>query len=235
MKVSSIVLGTCLLTLAACGGSGGGSSSSNNKTDSTRILQRQEDPGLYAAILAPLNSGVAGETVGNVQVQIAGDDFAVEVNVKGAPAGVKHLQSIMTGSKCPDLSNDLNNDGLIDVQEAMQVYGKVLIPLDSNLREQIAGSDFGPIANSAGSYVYRRSVSLATILADLKAPDPDTQDHIVKLPFGSDLNLSGRVVVVHGVSVDSALTDSVATVGDLTSAQSLPIACGQLVRIEAQN
>ena len=234
MKLSSIMLGTCLLTLAACGGSGG-SGSNSNKTETTRILQRQEDIGLYQAILAPLNSSVAGETVGNVQVEVVGDDFAVEVRVKGAPAGVKHIQSIMTGTSCPDLSQDVNGDGLIDIMEGMKSFGKVLIPLDSNLSEQIAGSDFGPIANSAGAYVYRRSTSLTTLLADLRAADPDTQDHIVKLPFGSDLNLSGRIVVVHGVSTDSALTDSVATIGDMSPAQSLPIACGKLVRIEAQN
>lgn len=223
--VSTIFLGTCLITLASCGGGGGGGSSSSP----TRQEQQVDDQGIYRAVLKPLNTSVAGETTGTVQIKIAGDDVVVESNVVGAPAGVKHLQNITTAASCP--TTDTNGDTYIDIAEAQ---GQILIPLDSDLSQQLDGMDFGPIANGSGSYVYKRSTMLSLMLADLRAFDPDPLDPVVKITPDQDLNLSGRVLIVHGVESNSNLPDSVATKGSLTKEQALPIACGQLVRISSE-
>ena len=226
--VSTILIGTCLITLASCGGSGGSSNSST-----TRQEQQLDDQGIYRAVLRPLNTAVAGETTGTVEIRITGDDVVVESNVVGAPAGVKHLQNITTSNACP--ITDTNGDTFIDIAEALPATGQILIPLDSDLSEQLDGMDFGPIANSSGSYVYKRSTTLSLMLADLRAFDPDPLDPVVKIAPEQDLNLSGRVLIVHGVDRSSNLPDSVATVGSVSREQALPIACGQLVRINSED
>ncbi len=222
--VSTILLGTCLLALASCGSDSGGSSNSSERQE-----QQLDDQGIYRAVLKPLNTAVAGNTTGTVEIRIVGDDVSVLSNVVGAPAGVKHLQNITTASSCP--VTDANGDTFIDVAEA---GGKFLLPLDSDLSEQLDGMDFGPIANSSGSYIYRRSTTLSQMLADLRAFDPDPLDPVVKIGPDQDLKLAGRVLIVHGVDSSSNLPDTVVTTGNLSTEQSLPIACGQLVRITSE-
>lgn len=226
--ISTLLLGTCLLTLASCGSDDDGSSAV------VRQEQEQDDQGFYRAVLRPLNSSVGGETSGTVEIRIEGDNMTVDSNVAGAPAGVKHLQNITTAGTCPSASADLNADTFVDVAELLPSTGPILIPLDSDLSEQLDGLDFGPIANGEGTYVYRRSTTLSRIMADLTAPDPDPVDPIVKLLPGENLNLDGRVVIIHGVDSSSNLPDSVVSAGDLTSEQTLPIACGELVRITTE-
>lgn len=226
--VSTFLIGTCIFTLASCGSD---KSSSSGGSSTSRQEQKQDDQGIYRAVLKPLNTNVAPGTTGAVEIKIQGDDVIVESNVTGAPAGVKHLQNLTLLTACPDESNDVNNDLHIDIVEAAASAGPILIPLDSNLSTQLDGLSFGPIANGSGSYVYRRSTSLTELLSDLRAPDPDSLDAFVKLPEGSDLNLAGKVVIIHGVSASSELPASIATIGELSAAQSLPIACGKLVRI----
>lgn len=225
--VSSILIGSCLFTLASCGGGGGGGSSSPTVQE-----QQMDDQGIYRAVLQPLNTAIAGNTTGTVEIKIVGDDVVVQSNVVGAPAGVKHLQNITTATSCP--STDTNGDTIIDITEALSNAGKILIPLDSDLSQQLDGMDFGPIANGSGSYVYKRSTTLSMMLADLRAFDPDPLDPVVKIAPEQDIKLAGRVLIVHGVNSRSNLPDTVATVGTLSREQALPIACGQLVRINSE-
>lgn len=229
--ISIFLIGTCLFTLVSCGSDDDSSSTSRSRQEE----QQQDDQGIYRAVLAPLNTSVAGNTTGTVEIRIEGDDFIVESNVVDAPAGVKHLQNITVSTACPGANADVNNDSFIDVVEATPSTGPILIPLDSDLSEQLDGLDFGPIANGSGSYVYRRSTTLSALLADLRAVDPDPVDPIVKLPDGQELNLAGRVVVVHGVAASANLPATVATISDFTSAQTLPIACGKLVRVPSED
>jgi hypothetical protein len=226
-RTASLLVGTCLLTLVSCGND----DNKNSNTPAKLEEQQQEDIGIYRAILAPMNAGVAGNTVGTIEITITGDDVVVTSNVSGAPNGVKHLQNVMLSTSCPEAAADANQDTFIDIIEGVPSTGPILIPLDSNLSEQIGGMSYGPIANRAGKYFYRRSTSLTALLADLRAPDADATDALAKLPPGQELNLAGRVVLIHGVPTSAALPDTVATVGDLPAEQTLPIACGVLVRV----
>lgn len=222
-----------LLTLVSCGKNDKSSSHTAVPVVSTSPHveeEHQDDQGIYKAILRPLNSEISGESSGTIEVHIDGDDVVVESSVKGAPAGVKHLQNIFVSSRCPDIKADTNKDNVIDITEAMSQTGPILLPLDSDLSEQMDGIEYGPIANAAGAYIYRRSSTLSRILAGLRSPDPDLHDSIVKLPEGQDLKLGGRVVMIHGVKSNSTLPDSVRSVGHLTKEQSLPIACGVFIR-----
>lgn len=226
--ISTFLIGTCIFTLASCG------SDDSSSSGGSRQEQQQDDQGIYRAVLKPLNTNLAPGTSGTVEIKIQGDDVIVESNITGSPAGVKHLQNLTLLTACPTAGNDVNNDSHVDILEAAASAGPILIPLDSNLSTQLDGMSYGPIANGSGSYVYRRSASLTDLLSDLRAPDPDSTDAVVKLPDGQDLNLAGKVVIIHGVASSSDLPDSISTIGDLSAAQSLPIACGELVRITAE-
>jgi hypothetical protein len=231
---STILIGTCLLTLASCGNDN--DDSSNGSTGSgAREEQQLDDQGVYRAVLSPLNTNVAGNTSGTVEIRVEGDEVIAESNVTGAPAGVKHLQNITFSSACPAENADVNNDSFVDAAEAAVSTGPILIPLDSDLSDQLNGMSYGPIANSAGMYFYRRSSTLSNILGDLRSVDPDITDPVIKLSPEQDLNLANRVVVVHGVASSANLPGTVTSYGDLPASQTLPIACGKLVRISNED
>lgn len=222
---SNFYIAACLFALISCG------SDDDNSRSNVFQEQQQDDQGIYRALLAPLNFSVAGNTTGTLEVSIQGDEILVESNITGAPGGVKHLQNITVSGLCPSAESDSNGDGLIDIVETFPSTGPILIPLDSDVGEQLNGIDFGPISNASGNYIYRRSTSLSRLLADLQAPDPDTLDLFIKLPSGQNINLSKRVVVIHGINSTTRLPDSVRSLGDLSRNESLPIACGELRRI----
>jgi hypothetical protein len=230
MKLAPVgLMLTQLLLLTACGTEPGGSF----KTAPTLQPVRQPDSGLYRAILRPLNESAAGRTRGTILVSVSedSDEFRVEAAVHGAPAGVKHFQHITTAGACPDAGHDANGDGLIDVVEGMAAYGRLLLPLDSNLNTQLDGSNFGPIANAAGAYVYARTGMLSRLIDDLRDTEQLLPEGLAKLAYDEPLNLSGRAVIIHGVG--AALPGSVATTREMSARESLPIACGILTRIKS--
>ena len=228
-KLVPYLVGTCLLTMVACGSddddNGGGSSPGPQ--------EQQETVGTYKAPLAPvpLNTSVGGNPTGTLDVVIEGDEFKATMNMQGVPGSIAHAQHIMIGTSCPTDTNDVNNDNFVDVLEGVPNYGLILIPLDGDLEDQDDGQTGFPRANSAGTYTWTKTASLSRMIADLQDADVDLEDALGKLN-GSDLNLAGKVVIVHGVPTNSNLPDSVATIDDYQSHQSLPIACGVIQRVE---
>lgn len=226
-KFSSLLVASLLLVLIGCGGDKGTSSA-----PAADKLELQDDvDGIYRAHLVSLNQAYAGSTGGTITVRMRGDEIIVEGAIAGAPAGIKHYQFITTGQACPTAASDTNADGVVDAVEGASAYGPAIIPLDSNLNTQVDGSDFGPIANPAGAIVYRRSASVSNLMSDLFEMDPTPKDHLVKLVPGERMILNGKKVVLHGVS--SELPATASGMNDLTAAESLPIACGILTRVSA--
>src|SRR5690606_25403036 len=172
-----------------------------------QVYKQEVDQGRYHVVLQPLAPELFGASEGTLDIEISGDRFITTVNMRDVHSGVKHYQTILGHGDCPDLTDDVNGDGIIDITEAFVRTGKILIPLDSNLGSQLKGMDYGPIANNLGQYVYKRSTSLAELLVELRSGDPDLTDAVVKLPFGMNLNLPGRVVLVHGIYPDTNLPD----------------------------
>ncbi len=194
----------------------------NNETKAIQKDQIQPDEleyddgqGVYRADLKSFNINIAGDTKGAVEVTIEGDYVSVESHIVNSLPGVKHIQNIMLGKSCPDLGDDLNGDSIIDLQEAMEPLKGILLPLDSDLSDQFSGIDYGPISNDSGAYVYRRSASLGVLISDLRRLDPDQADFLKKLNPEENLDLSRRVVVIHGVRESSEY----------------PIACGAFIKL----
>lgn len=226
------VLGTCLLAVVACGSD---DDDSGSGTAANPPQQQQETPGTYKATLAPipLNSTVAGNPTGTLDVVIEGDEFNATMKMTGVPGSMRHAQHIMIGTSCPTASNDVNSDNFIDVLEGVPNYGLILIPLDGNLEDQDDGASGFPFANAAGSYTWTKTASLSRMITDLQDADLDLEDGLGKLD-GSDLNLEGKVVLVHGAKQTSNLPSTVATLDDFKNYESLPIACGKIERVAEQ-
>lgn len=232
MKLRLIICNALIFSILILATGCGSEGSVSSQTDSqNQVEEKQDDQGIYRVVLNPLNPDFAGELSGTIEIKIQGDDFTVEGALENAQAGVKHLQNIMIGNSCPENTSDVNGDSVIDIHEAFTSTGKVFLPLDADLSEQISGMDFGPIANSSGKYFYRRSTTLTQLLSDLRMPDPDVLDYILKLSPENDLNLSGKIILIMGLTEETALPETVKGVGNLSVHQSLPIACAKIVRV----
>lgn len=225
--IGSIILSAALAVLATgCGGDDGYSSSSS--TSGQQPQQPQTDQGVFTAQLTSENSSVAGTTNGSVEITVNGDTVTARVIVNGAPIGL-HTQHIRAGTVCPTLSNDANGDGVIDGFEATNVSGKVLLPFDDDINSQDAGKGIYPVGQI---YTYNKSGSLAQIISDLTATDPNPSDEFAKIPSGAtQISLQGKVVEIHGVPSATNLPSTVASGSSTNNPhEDLPIACGVLFR-----
>jgi hypothetical protein len=190
-----------------------------------------KDGEIYMADLHPLNPGVGYRDVkGQAKFQVVNGQFVAMDEATGAQPGMIHPQHIHAAAQCPPASADVNHDGYVDVIEGLPFYGAILVPLDSDLSNQAAGT-FPFVGNNGGALTYRQSVPLTAFLADLNAPDPDPSDAVVKLN-GAPLDLPSRHVVLHGVALDTPLPSTVASLPGLPAQLTLPIACGEITRVK---
>ena len=188
---------------------------------------------IYMADLKPLNPQVGfGSVRGQARFQIVNGMFVAMDEATNVQPGMIHPQHIHAAAACPPPSADVNHDGYIDVIEGVPFYGPILVPMDSDLTNQAAGT-FPFVDNQGGALHYHASASLSAFLADLNAPDPDPSDAVVKLN-GAPLNLPGRHVVVHGVALDTPLPSTVASLPGLPAQLTLPVACGEIFPVNAK-
>lgn len=193
-KLPILVLSSALVV--SCGKGGGGSSSGKS---SSALEDAQE--GTYKAILRPLNIHLSGFIpTGVAEIKIVDSQVDVKTLLDD-DAKVPHMQSIHIGKRCPNASDDKNNDGLVDMQEALKASGNVFVPLDSNLNSVDEGKGIYPMG---GGFTYQETTSLEK--------------------FGYDLKLNGRVVLIHGVAEATPLPPGV-------RANEVPIVCGILKKI----
>lgn len=178
---------------------------------------------IYAATLLPLNgSQVTGTAVFVVDEQE--DVVILELAGSNLAPSITHLQHVHLRSECPTFADDDNADDWIDVVEGQPRFGRILIPLDSDLRTQEAGTY--PTASASGQLQYSQGTRLSTMLADLRAPDPDPSDAVAKLDATTALAPHTRSIVIYGVAPGTQLPPSVAALPGTTPQQSLPVACG---------
>ncbi len=105
---------------------------------------------------------------------------------------------------------------MIDLSEAIKVSGEVLIPLDRDLNSGVLGENLYP---SGSGFTYTANASLVNLEKD------------VRERTGENLNLSGRVVLIHGVAPLTRLPQTVSTLRGLSPQNSVPIVCGVLKRL----
>ncbi|HXH76259.1 MAG TPA: hypothetical protein VNJ08_14910 [Bacteriovoracaceae bacterium] len=234
--IVGILIGTSLLGLVSCGGNKSSSPtvSQLSKEPSTEPEKEEiiieDDHGIFKADLHPIAGDLVGQPTGSFTVSYIGETLKFEAEVFGVASDVMHFQTIHAGSACPGDNADVNLDGVVDGVEGTASYGLSLIPVDFNLMTQIEGMEFGPIANEEGYYTYRKKVPFQSLMSDLTAEDNDIEDNLVKILPEQKLKMSDRVVVIYGVSRDTVLPATFSSVGEMQGHESVPVACGRLVR-----
>lgn len=214
--------------LNSCGksSSGGGTSQNENAPDEEGSLDGSTIDGKYVARFETLNPHVNGTIPGSLTLFRNQDRLMTYLRLFAGKPKAWHPQGIYKGRRCPNLGDDRNGDGFIDIDEAMAVVGKVIIPLDTNLNSQMAGKNFYPVGDLSGYYHYERVASFSRMFDDLKDEDSDPEDHIEKLAPEEKFSFEGRVVIVQGVTEDTILPETVVGLGHRKNFQTLPIVCG---------
>lgn len=180
---------------------------------------------VYTATLQPLNARIAGgSTTGTARLTMHGDTLTIKIDVKGAPPHIEHWQHFHgfadgSAATCPAAAADVNHDGAIDLIETGPAAGTTMVPFDAAPTAMNIPNDSYPKANAKGSYVYSKTVSLKAMQAAFAKAFP-----------GQQLDLDHRVILIHGVPASTKLPASVASLGPIPAAVTLPIACGKLVR-----
>lgn len=212
-----------LLSFTACGGNNSNGGGGLNEP----ARQNQEAQGFYRAFIRPLNTHTFGRINSGTATFLVDQEFQAELFMDDASA-VQHMQAIYMGTKCPSETSDTNEDGFIDFKEALAVVGEALLPLDLDLSTQESLAGLYP---SGMAYTFKQSASLETMMKDLRTQDDNLRDHMGKLKPNEELNLDGRVVLVHGIPLTSNLPSSVQPFSGMTAHASLPVSCGVIERV----
>jgi hypothetical protein len=216
-------------------GSCGGKSSSHSKPPEvvSETLDQSPFDGLYLAKFETLNPHINGTVPGSLTLLRQEDKLMVFVRMFAGGVRAWHQQGIYYGTRCPQMSDDINGDGTIDIIEAMNVVGKMIVPLDANINSQVAGRNLFPLGDLSGYYHYERMASFNRLFEDLHDEDTDLEDHIGKLEREEKFSFEKRVILVQGVTQDVLLPETVAGLGKRKPFQTLPVTCGIILKVNS--
>jgi hypothetical protein len=179
----------------------------------------------YVAHLSALNSKAAGgSATGTATFTVKGDSLTIAVVARGLPKDMIHWQHFHgftdgRAAACPTRAADVNHDGIIDVVETGPAAGTTMVPFSDDPVSLDVAQGVYPSASATGTLHYTRTVSLSALQAAFSKAFP-----------GQTLDLDRRVVFLHGVPATSHLPASVASLGPIPAAVTLPIACGRISR-----
>lgn len=182
---------------------------------------------VYVARLQPMNASVTGrQTSGRVRLTVNGDTLTVKIKVRNATPGIVHWQHFHgfkngNPAHCPSASADGNGDGIVDLIETHSVSGVTMVPFDDQPAAMDVAHGTYPTASDKGKYTYREKVPLKKL-----------ESAFSKKFNGQQLDLDRRVVYIHGVPDSANLPSSVQSLGPIPAHVTLPIACGEIHRID---
>lgn len=232
-RVGPLLVGVGLLLLAACG------EKSQRKiytamgpVEEGEDTQSQALEGNYRVRFTALNPELSENIEAHLVGEIKGDEVKVSIRGMNMAGGITHPQFLYEASSCPTMDDDTNEDGVLDQVEALETTDGILVPFDDDLSEQISATSVFPMSSSEGSYVYEEEASLSAILSDLRGPDENPNDQYIKLSENEELELEGKIVIIHGVSATATLPEMVAaSEGELAVHETVPVACGVVEKI----
>ncbi len=175
----------------------------------------------YVAQLQPMNTAVAGgPTTGQASFTERAGELVIDVQVKGAPAGIEHWQhfhGFKNGqpATCPTAASDANHDGIVDLIETGPAAGTTMVPFIAHPASMDIPHGSYPVADASGAYHYHVAVPVSELQAAFAKQFP-----------GQKLDLDKRVVFIHGVPAATRLPASVQSLGPIPAQVTLPIACG---------
>ncbi len=86
----------------------------------------------------------------------------------------------------------------------------------------------GAMTNAQGAIQYSKTVPLQQLLTQLRNPTGEGAGASTPLGANEQLDLTNKVMILHGVPQDTQLPNTVQSVGNLPAWQTLPVACGEL-------
>lgn len=122
---------------------------------------------------------------------------------------------------CPTEAADANHDGIIDLIETELTAGTTMVPFHDDPVSMEIVRDTYPKAGADGKFQYEETVSLK-----------DLEEAFTKAFGGTELDLDRRVVFIHGTLDSTQLPASVASLGTIPAQVTLPIACGEIKRVQ---
>jgi|GEM_PF-870538 len=183
---------------------------------------------VYVAELRPLNTSVTEQpATGTARFTISGDTLTMQVNAQGLYPGTMHLQhyhGFVDGqdATCPPAVADANSDGFIDLVETQPFTGITLVPLHDDPASLEIQVPTYPIAGDPGGAInYAQTVSVNALESALLST------HGI-----ADLALEQRTVFLHGVNPNANLPESVQSLPNVPAQVTLPVACGEIVRVQ---
>jgi hypothetical protein len=186
-----------------------------------------QSPTVYVAHLAPMNSKVTGlETTGEASFTITGDSLRISVKAEGLPPDMMHLQHFHgfkdnRDATCPTEAADVNHDGIVDLIETEPTSGTMMVPFHDDPVSMEIVRDTYPKAGADGTFQYQKTVSLKDLGAAFAKAFGD-----------KELDLDRRVVFIHGILPSTKLPASAASLGTIPAQVTLPIACGEIKRVQ---
>lgn len=221
-----------LLLLVGCDTNGVATDSPSDALTATGPTASAHIAAVYEAELRPLNPSVNGQGVTGRAVLTVGTngDLTVEVDAGGlaveSPLGI-HAQHIHGGPECPTRADDANGDRIVDVIEGVPVYGPILVPLDGDLADLGSQIDSFPTATSANG-----RPAFGEINYEATAAVSALEDALAAAGVDGGLALDTRHIVVHGIAASTELPETVQSLGGLPAQVTLPVACGEIRRVQ---
>lgn len=181
----------------------------------------------YVANLQPLNTNVTNmNTTAQARFVMTKDSLLVTISVREAPPSMEHWQHFHgfkdnKAADCASASDDKNGDGIIDVVETETASGTTMVPFNDNPEKMDVAADSYPKAGDDSTYHYEARIPLSKLKAAFAKQFGD-----------STLDLDKRVLYIHGVPDNTNLPASVASIGDIPSHVTIPIACGKIEKLQ---
>jgi hypothetical protein len=212
-KIFLFIIINSLIICTSCG-----NKDKKTNKNSSQSFEETNLEGNYRAILRPLNNHLSGYLpTGLAEIEIKDGQLVVSTLLDD-DAKVLHIQSIQDGTKCPSFSDDQNQDGVIDIEEATSIAGEVLINLDGALDGAIEGDGLYPWGSG---FYYKKSAEIAAI------------ENEIRLRTRKKLSLTDRVVMIYGVSKTTILPETVATRLELPTNSTIPVVCGVIKKVQS--
>lgn len=181
----------------------------------------------YIAKLVPLNAEKIGTSAsGTANLEIADGKLTVLIDVADLTPGLMHLQHFHgfpdgKDATCPTAQADTNADGYVDLIETETMAGTTMLPFHAHPVTLEIPNDTYPVADKSGAAHYQHTDSVDELEKALKEK--------FKAPV---LDLSKRVIFVHGVASDAKLPESVQSLPGVPAQVTIPVACGQIEAVK---
>jgi hypothetical protein len=206
----------------------------NHRFEKNQVKQETSfSNGLYKGNFKIINPLITPKIRGSVTIVNENDELTFTIRISRGPVRTLLIQGLHMGRRCPDQTDDSNDDYTIDAVEAFRVSGGVLIPLDDDLTSQRVGLGIFPVTDNLGNYIWSRQVRFESLVADLNEQDINPDDDFIKLPAGKKFDAEGLVVIISGVEDKTILLPTVVGRGRLSPQQSLPIACAVITKVKS--